>query len=218
MIELHFAPGACSFVPHVALEIIKAQTGEDFVPKLVKLHKGEHKTPEYLSMNPDAQVPVLSVGGQPLTQIVAICDYLDRRYPQLGLLPSENWARAQALSQFAWMNNTVHPTFTHCFMPEKFAESEAAQAEIRRVSAAAYRKHLERIQDWVAPARAFWFGDRPTFHDAYALTLLRWGGFAGIDPDSLPALKAFVERVAAAPPVAAAMERERIQLQTYKKA
>jgi glutathione S-transferase len=218
MIELYFAPGACSFVPHVALEIIKAQTGEDFVPKLVKLHKAENKTPEYMTMNPDAQVPVLSVGGQPLTQILAICDYLDRRYPQLGLLPSENWARAQAMSQLAWMNNTVHPTFTHVFMPEKFAEGEAAQADIKRFNAAMYRKHLERIQGWVAGAKAFWFGDSPTFHDAYALTLLRWGGFAGIDPDSLPGLKAFVERVAAAAPVAAAMERERIALNTYKKA
>jgi glutathione S-transferase len=218
MIELHFAPGACSFVPHVALEIIKAKTGEDFVPKMVKLHKGEHKTPEYIAMNPDAQVPMLTLGGRPLTQIVAICDYLDRRYPQLGLLPGENWARAQAMSQLAWMNNTVHPTFTHVFMPEKFAEGEAAQAEIKRFNAALYRKHLERIQGWVADARAFWFGDNPTFHDAYALTLLRWGGFAGIDPDSLPGLKAFVERVAAAAPVAAAMERERIQLNTYKKA
>ena len=46
MIELHFAPGACSFVPHVALEIIKARTGEDFSPRLIKLHKGEQRTPE----------------------------------------------------------------------------------------------------------------------------------------------------------------------------
>ena len=217
-LELFFGPGACSFVPHVALEAIRAATGTDFEPRLVKLHRDEHKTPEYLAINPDAQVPVLVVDGRPLTQIVAICDYLDRRYPQLGLLPSENWARAQAMSQLAWMNNTAHPTFTHVFMPEKFAEGEAAQAELKRFNASLYRRHLERIQGWVAGAKSFWFGDQPTFHDAYALTLLRWGGFAGIDPDSLPGLKAFVERVAAAAPVAAAMERERIPLHTYKKA
>jgi len=45
MIELYFAPGACSFVPHVGLEAIKSATGEDFKANLVKLHKGEHKTP-----------------------------------------------------------------------------------------------------------------------------------------------------------------------------
>jgi len=218
MMQLYFAPGACSFVPHVGLEIVKAATGEGFEPKLVKLHKGEHRTPEYLAMNPNGQVPVLVVDGKPLNQIVAICDYLDRRFPQAGLLPAEPWARAQAMSQLAWMNNTVHPTFTHIFRPENFAETEAGRADIRKFATAKYREYLERIQGWVAGASPYWLGERPSFHDAYAFTLLRWGGYAGIDPATLPAYKAYVERVMAAPPVAAALERERIRLDTFKAA
>jgi len=217
-LELYFAPGACSFVPHVALEAIKAATGQSFEPKLVKLHKGEHRTPEYLAMNPNGQVPVLVAEGRPLVQIVAICDFLDRSFPKAGLLPTDPWARAQALSQLAWMNNTVHPTFTHVFRAADFAESEAAQAEVKKVAAAKYRKHLERIQDWTAAAKPFWFGERITCHDAYAFTLLRWGGYAGIDPLSLPSYLAYVQRVMAAAPMAAAMERERIKLDTYKAA
>jgi len=217
-LELYFAPGACSFVPHVTLEAIKAATGQAFEPKLVKLHKGEHKTPEYLAMNPNGQVPVLVAEDKPLTQIVAICDYLDRSFPKAGLLPAEPWARAQALSQLAWMNNTVHPTFTHVFRASDFAQSEAAQAEVKTLAAARYRKLLERIQDWTAAAKPFWFGERITSHDAYAFTLLRWGGYAGIDPKSLPAYLAYVERVMAAAPVAVTLERERIKLDTYKAA
>jgi glutathione S-transferase len=215
-LELYFAPGACSFVPHVALEAVKAATGQAFVPKLVKLHKGEQKTPEYLAMNPNGQVPVLVAEGKPLTQIVAICDYLDRAFPKAGLLPVEPWSRAQALSQLAWMNNTVHPTFTHVFRAADFAESEAAQAEVKQVAAAKFRKHLERIQGWTAAASPYWFGERITCHDAYAFTLLRWGGYAGVDPRSLPGYLAYVERVMAAAPVAAALERERVKLDTYK--
>ena len=199
-------------------EAIRAATGQPFEPKLVKLHKGEHKTPEYLAMNPSGQVPVLVVDGKPLTQIVAICDFLDRRVPQAGLLPTEVWERAQAMSQLAWMNNTVHPTFTHVFRASDFAESEAAQGEVRRVAAARYRGYLERIQNLVAGASPYWFGARVSCHDAYAFTLLRWGGYAGIDPKSLPAYNAYIERVLAAPPVAAALERERIKLDTYKAA
>ena len=75
---------------------------------------------------------------------------------------------------------------------------------------------LERIQGLVAGTRAYWFGERITPHDAYAWTLLRWGGYAGIDPKSLPAYLAYVERVMQAPPVAAALERERVKLDTYK--
>lgn len=218
MVELYFAPGACSFVPHVALEIVRAETGEAFEATLVKIHKGEQKTPEYLAMNPDGLVPVLVVEGKPLTQIVAICDYLDRRHPKLGLLPADPWARAIAMSQLAWMNNTVHPTFTRVFMTGQFAESDDAKAEVRKIAAANYRKHLERVAQWAGSADPFWFGARPSFHDAYALTLLRWGGLAGIDPDSLPAYKALTERVAASPAVAAVMARERIELNTFRKA
>ena len=152
MMELYFAPGACSFVPHVALEAIRAATGESFEPKVVKLHKGEQKAPEYLAINPNGQVPVLIVDGKPLNQIVAICDYLDRRFPRAGLLPTDGWARAQALSQLAWMNNTVHPTFSRVFRAADLAESEAAQAEIRKIAAARFRTQLERIQAWSAAA------------------------------------------------------------------
>ena len=215
-LELYFAPGACSFVPHVALEAIKAATGQPFEPKLVKLHKGEHRTPEYLAMNPNGQVPVLVADGKPLVQIVAVCDFLDRSFPKAGLLPTEPWARAQALSQLAWMNNTVHPTFTRVFRTSEFAESEAAQAEVKKIAAAKYRTLLERIQEWSAAAKPFWFGERINFHDAYAFTLLRWGGIAGVDPKSLPGYLAYIERVMAAPPVAAVLERERIKLDTYK--
>lgn len=218
MIELYFGPGACSFVPHVALEVIKSATGHGFEPKLVKLHRGENRTPEYLAMNPNGQVPVLVVDGKVLTQIVAICDYLDRRFPEVGLMPTETWARAQALSQLAWMNNTAHPTFNQVFMPERYAESDAARAEVRRNAAERYRVCLERVQSWVANAAPYWFGSRLSFHDAYAFTLLRWGGFAGIDPASLPVYRAYVERVMQAAPVAAALERERVKLDTYKPA
>lgn len=215
-LELYFAPGACSFVPHVGLEAVKAATGQDFEPKLVKLHKGEQRTPEYLALNPNGQVPVLVVDGKPLNQIVAICDFLDRSFPKAGLLPAEPWARAQALSQLAWMNNTVHPTFTRIFRSADFAESEAAQAEVKKTAQARYRKLLERIQDWTAGASPYWFGAGITPHDAYAFTLLRWGGYAGIDPKSLPAYLAYVERVMQAPPAAAAIGRERVTLDTYK--
>ena len=217
-LELYFAPGACSFVPHVALEAVKAATGQDFEPKLVKLHKGEQKTPEYLALNPNGQVPVLVVDGKPLHQIVAVCDWIDRSFPQAGLLPTGPWARAQAMSQLAWMNNSVHTTFTHVFRTEKFAEGEAAQADVKRTAAAQFAAHLGRIQHWVKNAAPYWFGERLAFHDAYAFTLLRWGGYAGVDTKPLGDYFSYVGRVMQAAPVAAALERERVKLDTYKAA
>ncbi len=216
MIELHFAPGACSFVPHVGLERIRQDGGADFTPRLVKLHKGEQRTAEFLSINPNGQVPVLIVDGKPLHQIVAICDWLDRANPGSGLLPTDAWARAQALSQLAWMNNTVHPTFTHVFMPNRFADDEQVQQAIRAHAAVQYRGLLERVASMIPGNSRFWAGEQPGFHDAYAFTLLRWGGYAGIEPASVPGLHAHVLRVMEHPAVAAVIERERVGLDTYK--
>lgn len=218
MIELYFSPGACSFVPHVGLEAIRAATGQDFTTHMIKLHKGEQTTPEYVAMNPYAQVPALKVDGKPLVQIVAICDWLARSFPQAGLLPADPWEHSQALSRLAWINTTVHPTFTHVFMPQKFTDDETVQAELKRFNAALYLSQLEQIQQWVTEASPYLCGDRISFLDAYALTLLRWGGLAGIDPESLPIYWAYVQRVAATEPVAAAIATERLQLNVYRKA
>jgi glutathione S-transferase len=217
MIELYFSPGACSFVPHVGLQAVQAAGGPAFEPKLIKLHRAEHKTEQFLALNPEGQVPLLVVDGKPLNQIVAMCDWIDRSFPQAGLLPAESWARAQALSTLAWMNNTAHPTFTHVFMPDKFADSEATRAEVRSVAVGKYRSLLERIAVMSQAASPYWLGSGLSFLDAYALTLLRWGGLAGIDPDSMPGFKAYVDCVAAHPVVAAVIERERLQLNVFKK-
>ncbi len=218
MIELYYAPGACSFVPHVALEMIREATGQAFEPRLIKLHRAEHRAPEYLALNPEGQVPVLVVDGKVLTQIVSMCDFLDREHPALGLLPAESWARAQALATLAWFNNTAHPTFTHVFMPNKFAGGEACQAEVKRLGRDRYHDILKRIDGMVAAQTGpYWLGDRLSVLDAYALTALRWGSLGGIDPESLPAYYAYMQRVAVAPAVAAAIERERLQLNPFKK-
>ena len=116
------------------------------------------------------------------------------------------------------MNNTVHPTFTRVFMPQRFADDADTQAKVRAHAVAEYRDCLGRIQEAVGRARPWLGGERPGFLDAYALTLLRWGGYAGIDPASLPAYRDHVGRVRALPAVAAAMARERIDLDTYKPA
>jgi glutathione S-transferase len=217
-IKLYFAPGACSFVPHTLLET----AGEAFEPVLVKLHKGENNTPEYRAINPRGQVPVLVDGAEVITQIVAIVSYLDGRFPQCNFLPRESLARTRVLETLAWMNNTAHPTFTHVFMPHKFARSAEAQAEIKTFNAALYASLLGEIEAMAVSAAGqgtpYLGGAQFGPLDAYALTLLRWGGFAGHDPQGYPALWALVQRVAALPPVARAIERERLQLNVYKPA
>ncbi|HWI82513.1 glutathione S-transferase family protein [Ramlibacter sp.] len=215
-LKLYFAPGACSFVPHALLEA----AGAPFEPVLVKLHKGEQQGPEYRAINPRGQVPVLVDGDEVITQILAIVTWLDHRFPQCEFLPREPLARVRVLETLAWMNNTVHPTFTHVFMPFKFTVDPQAQAAIKAHAAAQYGALLGEIEalagQAAAAGRAYLGGDRFGPLDAYALTLLRWGGFAGHDPQACPVLWAHVQRIAQLPAVARAIARERLQLNVYQ--
>ena len=217
-LKLYFAPGACSFVPHVLLEA----SGAAFEPVMVKLHKGEQQSPEYRAINPRAQVPVLVDGAEVITQILAIIGYLNDRFPQLGFLPAEPLARARAMETLAWMNNTVHPAFTHIFMPQKFSDNPAVHEDLRRYNAGLYRGMMGELQALVQRANAAgqdWLGGvnfGPL--DAYALTLTRWGSISGIDPADFPDLWAFVQRVAGHPAAARVIERERLQLNLFKPA
>jgi glutathione S-transferase len=216
--KLYFAPGACSFVPHTLLETI----GEPFEPVMVKLHKGENYSPEYKAINPRSQVPVLVDGDQVITQIPAIVNHLNDRFPQLGFIPGESMARTRMFETLAWMNSAVHTTFTHIFLPHKFAESDAAKAEIKAFNTNVYRGYMGELDAVVEKAQAagkpYLAGDKFGPLDAYTITLSRWGGIAGIDPTAFPATWAFVQRIAALPPVARAIERERLQLNLYKPA
>jgi len=215
-LKLYFAPGACSFVPHSLLET----AGADFEPVMVKLHKGEQNEAAFRGVNPRGQVPVLVDGDTTVTQIVAIVTWLDAKFPQQQFLPRDPFARAKVLETLAWMNNTVHPTFTHVFMPFKFAGTPETQEELKAFNAKAYAGLLGEIeamaQQAAAAGRPWLGGDRLGPLDVYALTLLRWGGFAKIDPASYPVLWAHVQKVAQQPGVAKAIERERLQLNLYK--
>lgn len=217
-LKLYYGPGACSFVPHSLLE----STGVAYEPTMVKLHKQEQNGPEFKAINARGQVPVLVDGDEVITQIVAIVGYLDAKFPEQEFLPKDPLARTRVMETLAWMNNTVHPTFTHVFMPYKYASDPQAQAEVRRHAVEVYRGLLGELE---ALARAAAQAGRPFLGgakfgplDAYALTLLRWGGIAGIDPASHEALWAHVQKVAALPAVARVIARERLELNLYKKA
>jgi glutathione S-transferase len=213
--KLYFAPGACSFVPHALLE----SAGAEFEPTMVKLHKGEQNEPGFRAVNPRGQVPVLVDGDETITQILAIVSYLDAKFPDQQFLPRDALARTRVLETLAWMNNTVHPTFTHVFMPFKFAGTPETQAELKAFNAKVYAGLLGDLETMAKKAGAgFLGGERFGPLDAYALVLLRWGGFAQIDPTTYPTLWAHVQKVAQLPGVARAIERERLQLNLFKPA
>ena len=127
-------------------------------------------------------------------------------------LADETAGGEESLELLAWFNNTVHPTFTHVFMPHKFSAEKGHHAELQTFNTALFRKQLAEIDALCAKAAPWIGGAEIGPLDLYALTLMRWGGFAGIDPKSWAHLWPHANKVAQHPAVAKAVAREKLDL------
>lgn len=76
----------------------------------VNLLKGEHRQDAHRRRNAQGLVPVLETGeGATLTQSMAICEYLEERYPEPPLLPESPEARARVRSLAMLVACDMHP-------------------------------------------------------------------------------------------------------------
>jgi maleylacetoacetate isomerase len=76
----------------------------------IDLDAGEQFAPDFLAVNPEGAVPALIEPGQPpITQSIAILEYLDERYPEPPLLPRDLHARARVRSLAALIVSDTHP-------------------------------------------------------------------------------------------------------------
>jgi glutathione S-transferase len=70
--------------------------------KRLDFAKGEHKTAEYLALNPNGAVPTLVDGDFVLTESRAIMQYLAAKKPEAGLLPRDEQGRADVTRWQFW--------------------------------------------------------------------------------------------------------------------
>jgi maleylpyruvate isomerase len=72
---------------------------------------GEQNSATYVAeINPLSQVPVLELeDGRRIAQSLAILEYLEERYPEPALLPSEPWLRARARQLAEMVNAGIQP-------------------------------------------------------------------------------------------------------------
>lgn len=106
MLTLYFEPGASSMAAHIALH----EVGAPFDAHPLSLKNQENRDPAFLAINPEGKVPTLLIDGRPLTEVAGILFYLARRYPEAGLLPTDDIeAEAQVIAWMSFIASTVHP-------------------------------------------------------------------------------------------------------------
>jgi maleylacetoacetate isomerase len=91
------------------VRIALAMKQVDYERHDVNLLKREHVSPENLAVNPQGLVPTLEIDGHVLGQSLAIIDYLDARFPEPRLIPSDALARAMTLQRALVIAADIHP-------------------------------------------------------------------------------------------------------------
>lgn len=191
MYSLYYQPFSCSFAVHCALEKI----GKPFELHKVNLNKGEHKQPEFLKINPLAQVPVLIQNDQTIKQAAAILLYLSEQHPEAELMPlagSENPDRPAALQSLFYLSNTVHPTFARLFYPERVSES--AKEEVKAKAVEKIMGILVELDELFA-TQDYCAGNTLYAPDYYLMAMLNWLRLFSISISEFPNLKGYLGRL-----------------------
>ena len=208
MIQLHYYPSTASMAPHILLE----ETGVPFELVLVDRTEGVHKTQQYLRLNPNGLIPVLTDGDLVLYESAAICLHLCDSVPEAALAPAlGSPERAHFYKWLMWLTNTLQATLSIYFYPERWmnASNPAGAAELRTHAEARVRVLLDQLDAELARHGGPWLlGANYTALDAYALMLCRWTRNFTQPARTRPQLGPYLQRVLARPAVIRAFNAE----------
>jgi glutathione S-transferase len=190
------------------VKMFMAEKGIDLPREEVNLMAGDNRKAPYTAKNPSGQMPALELdNGQCISEITAICEYLEEKHPNPPLIGTTAEERAETRMWTRRIDlNIVEP------MANGFRFSQGLQlfkdrircipeaAEGLKATAREKLQWLDGLMDgktWVA-------GERFTLADILLYAFIDFGGQVGqpLDPTNRN-LTAWAERVKARPSVAA---------------
>ena len=137
------------------------------------LEKGDQFDPSYRAVNPQMVVPTLIDGDVKLFQSLAILEYLDEKYPEPPLLPSDSaaraWVRGLALINIADSHPLIVPRVRHYLLEELQVGQEKMLGWIRHWLGTGLAA-MEALLAEHKQSGQFCHGERPTIADIALVT------------------------------------------------
>jgi glutathione S-transferase len=156
----------------------------------VDLMKGEHKTPEFLALNPFGQVPLLIDGDTKLADAQAILVYLARQYGGDQWLPIDALPLAQVMR---WLSTTAGEVRQGPENARLYYLFGATSINIERAHQKA--EFILNQLDQHLSTRTWLEFERPTIADVAAFPYVALARDGKIDLDAYPNVLAWIDRV-----------------------
>lgn len=186
---------AAAFRVRIALNLKDIAYDEVFLD----LDAGDQHKPNFLAINPQGAVPALFDGeGPPLTQSLAILDYLEETRPGISLLPEEPRARARARSLAQVVACDTHPLYVprvRTFLMENYGLPRERMLEFLRNAFTTGLRTLETRLSTEAGTGRFCQGDAVSHADLCLISLWVGTGIFGIDTVPYPTVKRISEEL-----------------------
>lgn len=161
---------------------------------------------EYLLLNPQGRVPMLSTPYGEVAQSIAILEWLEETHPEPALLPADPWERAQVRAFAMTIACDVHPLNNISTQRQIRAQWGDDPAALREWGQFWVRRGCEVLEAELAdrPKRRYAFGDRPTLADICLVPQLYNARRMDLDLSGFPNLMRIDEAARAHPAFAAA--------------
>ena len=190
------------------VRIFMAEKGIEIPLEQVDLLAGENRRPPYTDKNPAGQLPCLELDdGSFLSEITAICEYLDEIQPEpplIGTTPEERaqtrmWTRRIDLNILEPLANGFRFGEGLSIFKDRVHVIPQAADDLKQIA----REKLEWLNGMIE-GREFIVGDRFTLADVLLFAFLEFGVTVGQPLDAkLGNLQAWYTRVAARPSIEA---------------
>jgi glutathione S-transferase len=197
MLTIIYSPGSCAMASQIALE----EAGAAYESKKIMLRDGDQNKPEFLAINPKARVPALLTDRGVLTETPAILAYVAQSFPQAKLAPLDDpFAFADMQAFNAYMCATVHINYAHKTRGARWADDEAAKADMARKAPLNVKDSFDMIENKMMRG-PYVMGANYTVADMYLFTLARWLAGQGLQASQFPKIDAMMKTIGERPAV-----------------
>lgn len=183
--KLYFNPQSRAVISKWMLD--ECNVGYDIVP--IDFTQGEHKTPEFLKINPAGKLPALVDGDTKVFESAAICLYLADKFPQANLAPKiDAPERGRYLSLMVYSTSQLEPALGDALLGGQTSQQRGWTDF----------ETAKNVVEGELGDGPYLFGDWFTAADIMIGSMFIWKRLWGKGPDR-PKLEAYVDRLLARP-------------------